>query len=233
MTARRHCAPTATTRTLAMQRRGRRLRAPRSYARFLHGGPGAGCFRRHAGFFDPAHYRVVLFDQRGCGNSTPHAGLEANTTWHLVADMERLREAMGVDKWLVFGGSWGSALALAYAQTHPQHTSELVLRGIFTVRESELHWYYQFGASEIHPEKWVDFLRPIPEVERGDLRIRVARELVAVPTVTAYVPAAAPAAPAVVAAPASVAPAVAAPAAPVAERRGGHGGVREHARRVV
>ena len=119
----------------------------------------------------------MLFDQRGCGNSTPHAGLEANTTWHLVADMERLREAMGVDKWLVFGGSWGSALALAYAQTHPQHTSELVLRGIFTVRESELHWYYQFGASEIHPEKWVDFVRPIPEVERGDLRAAYRKRL--------------------------------------------------------
>jgi len=144
---------------------------------FLHGGPGGGISPNHRRLFDPAHYDVLLFDQRGCGRSTPHAGLEANTTWHLVADIERLRALMGVDKWLVFGGSWGSALALAYAQTHPERASELVLRGIFTVRESELDWYYQFGASEVHPEKWEDFLAPIPPEERGDLRAAYRRRL--------------------------------------------------------
>jgi len=144
---------------------------------FLHGGPGGGISARHRQLFDPALYDVMLFDQRGCGNSTPHAGLEANTTWHLVADMERLRALMGVEQWLVFGGSWGSALALAYAQTHPDHVSALVLRGIFTVRRAELDWYYQFGASEIHPEKWEDFLAPIPLEERGDLRAAYRRRL--------------------------------------------------------
>ncbi len=144
---------------------------------FLHGGPGGGISPRHRRLFDPDRYDVLLFDQRGCGRSTPHAGLEANTTWHLVADIERLRGLMGVDRWLVFGGSWGSALALAYAQTHPEHVSELVLRGIFTVREAELDWYYQFGASEVHPEKWDDFLRPIPEAERGDLRSAYRKRL--------------------------------------------------------
>ncbi|HWJ69579.1 MAG TPA: prolyl aminopeptidase [Sphingobium sp.] len=137
---------------------------------FLHGGPGGGISPDHRRLFDPALYDVMLFDQRGCGNSTPHAGLEANTTWHLVTDIERLRGLMGVEQWLVFGGSWGSALALAYAQRHPERVSELVLRGIFTVREAELDWYYQFGASEVHPEKWEDFLAPIPPDERGDLR---------------------------------------------------------------
>jgi proline iminopeptidase len=137
---------------------------------FLHGGPGGGISARHRQLFHPDHYDVMLFDQRGCGRSTPHAGLEANTTWHLVADMEKLRVLMGMEQWLVFGGSWGSALALAYAQTHPNHVSELVLRGIFTVREAELNWYYQFGASEVHPEKWDEFLKPIPVEERGDLR---------------------------------------------------------------
>ncbi len=144
---------------------------------FLHGGPGGGISARHRQLFDPALYDVMLFDQRGCGRSTPHAGLEANTTWHLVADIERLRALMGIDKWLVFGGSWGSALALAYAQKHPEHVSELVLRGIFTVREAELAWYYQFGASEVHPEKWEDFLAPIPPEERGDLRAAYRKRL--------------------------------------------------------
>jgi len=144
---------------------------------FLHGGPGGGISPDHRRLFDPARYDVMLFDQRGCGNSTPHAGLEANTTWHLVADIERLRALMGVERWQVFGGSWGSALALAYAQSHPHHVSELVLRGIFTVRKAELDWYYQFGASEVHPEKWEDFLAPIPPAERGDLRAAYRRRL--------------------------------------------------------
>src|SRR5918997_2142615 len=136
---------------------------------FLHGGPGGGINAKHRSLFDPQRYRVLLFDQRGCGRSTPHAELEANTTWHLVADIERLRELMGVDKWLVFGGSWGSTLALAYAQTHPERVSELVLRGIFTLRRFELEWYYQHGASLLFPDKWERFVAPIPEAERGDL----------------------------------------------------------------
>lgn len=144
---------------------------------FLHGGPGGGISANHRRLFHPDHYDVMLFDQRGCGKSTPHAELEANTTWHLVADIERLRVLMGVEKWLVFGGSWGSALALAYAQTHSAHVSELVLRGIFTLRTLELDWYYQFGASLVHPEKWEDFVSPIPEEERGDLRAAYRRRL--------------------------------------------------------
>jgi len=137
---------------------------------FLHGGPGGGISPNHRRLFDPALYDVMLFDQRGCGRSTPHASLEANTTWHLVADMERLRTLMGVERWLVFGGSWGSTLALAYAETHSERVSELVLRGIFTVSKAELDWYYQFGASEVFPDKWATFQAPIPEAERGDMR---------------------------------------------------------------
>ncbi|GGE18677.1 proline iminopeptidase [Aureimonas endophytica] len=136
---------------------------------FLHGGPGGGSTPTHRRFFDPARYDVLLFDQRGCGRSTPFAALEANTTWHLVADIERLREMADVPNWLVFGGSWGSALALAYAESHPERVSELVLRGIFTLRRFELEWYYQEGASFLFPEKWERFLAPIPEAERGDL----------------------------------------------------------------
>ncbi|HEY8381467.1 MAG TPA: prolyl aminopeptidase [Microvirga sp.] len=145
---------------------------------FLHGGPGGGCTPDYRRFFDPDRYRVLLFDQRGCGRSTPHAELEANTTWHLVADIERLRELMGVDSWLVFGGSWGSALALAYAETHPERVSELVLRGIFTLRRAELLWYYQEGASWLFPEKWERFLAPIPPAERDDLMAAYRRRLV-------------------------------------------------------
>jgi len=136
---------------------------------FLHGGPGGTISPQHRCLFHPEAYDVLLFDQRGCGQSTPHAGLEANTTWDLVADIERLRALAGVDQWLVFGGSWGSALALAYAETHPTRVSELVLRGIFTVRQSELDWYYQFGGSEVHPDKWEDFLAPIPPAERDNI----------------------------------------------------------------
>ncbi len=136
---------------------------------FLHGGPGAGCSPKHRRLFDPERYRVMLFDQRGCGRSRPHASLDNNTTWHLVADMERLRAMMGVKQWLVFGGSWGSTLALAYAETHPDRVSELVVRGIFTLRRKELLWYYQDGASWLFPDLWEKFLEPIPEIERGDL----------------------------------------------------------------
>jgi proline iminopeptidase len=135
----------------------------------LHGGPGAGCSPEHRRQFDPQRYNITLFDQRGCGRSTPHASLEANTTWDLVEDMERLRAQVGVDKWLVFGGSWGSTLALAYAQTYPERTTELVLRGIFLFRQQELDWLYRFGASEVYPDKWGEFLAPIPEAERGDI----------------------------------------------------------------
>ena len=144
---------------------------------FLHGGPGAGCSPDHRRQFDPARYDVLLFDQRGCGRSTPHASLEANTTWHLVEDMERLREQAGHQRWMVFGGSWGSTLALAYAQTHPERVTELVLRGIFTFRQSELDWLYRYGASEVYPDKWEDFLAPIPEAERGDLVAAYQRRL--------------------------------------------------------
>jgi proline iminopeptidase len=147
-------------------------------ALMLHGGPGAGCSPDHRRQFDPERYNVTLFDQRGCGRSTPHASLEANTTWHLVDDIERLREQVGVDKWLVFGGSWGSTLALAYAQTWPERTTELVLRGIFLFRQKELDWLYQFGASEVFPDKWGEFLAPIPEAERGDIVTAYQRRLI-------------------------------------------------------
>jgi proline iminopeptidase len=144
---------------------------------FLHGGPGAGCSPDHRRQFDPARYDLLLFDQRGCGRSTPHASLKANTTWHLVEDIEALREMAGVERWLVFGGSWGSTLALAYAQAHPDRASELVLRGIFTFRQAELDWLYVYGASEIFPDKWPDFLAPIPEAERGDIVAAYQRRL--------------------------------------------------------
>jgi proline iminopeptidase len=136
---------------------------------FLHGGPGGGISPDHRRLFDPACYDVLLFDQRGCGRSTPHADLTANTTWHLVADIERLREMTGVARWLVFGGSWGSTLALAYAQRHAARVAELVLRGIFTIRKSEIDWYYQQGASRIYPDKWERFVAPIAPEARGDL----------------------------------------------------------------
>ena len=136
---------------------------------FLHGGPGGGFSPKHRRLFDPALYDVILFDQRGCGRSTPFASLENNTTWHLVADIERLREMIGAEKWLVFGGSWGSTLALAYAQTHTERVSELVVRGIYMLTKAELDWYYQFGVSEMFPEKWEGFIAPIPEDERGDM----------------------------------------------------------------
>jgi len=135
----------------------------------LHGGPGAGCNDRMRRFHDPAKYRIVLFDQRGSGRSTPHADLVDNTTWDLVADIERLRVTLGIERWQVFGGSWGSTLALAYAETHPQRVTELVLRGIFMLRRWELEWFYQEGASRLFPDAWEHYLAPIPEAERGDL----------------------------------------------------------------
>jgi proline iminopeptidase len=135
----------------------------------LHGGPGAGCGPKMRRFHDPKHYRIVLFDQRGAGRSTPHADLVDNTTWHLVADIERLREHLGIGRWQVFGGSWGSTLALAYAQTHPERVTELVLRGIFMLRRWELEWFYQEGASRLFPDAWEAYLKPIPAVERHDL----------------------------------------------------------------
>jgi proline iminopeptidase len=144
---------------------------------FLHGGPGGGCSPVHRRLFDPARYDVLLFDQRGCGRSTPHAGLDANTTWHLVADIEKLRARVGAERWLVFGGSWGSALALAYAETHPERVTALILRGIFMLRRAELLWYYQEGASWLFPDKWEWFLAPIPLAERGDLMEAYRRRL--------------------------------------------------------
>ncbi len=144
---------------------------------FLHGGPGAGCDARARRFFDPARYRIVLFDQRGCGRSRPYASLEHNTTWDLVADIERLREHLGIERWLVFGGSWGSTLALAYSQSHPSRVTELVLRGIFLLRRHELAWFYQEGASALYPDLWEQYLAPIPESERGDLMQAFYRRL--------------------------------------------------------
>ncbi|BEK97460.1 prolyl aminopeptidase [Nocardia seriolae] len=138
---------------------------------FLHGGPGGGTSPYHRQFFDPEAYRIVVFDQRGCGRSTPHiadgASLEHNTTWHLVADIERLRTHLGVDRWLVFGGSWGSTLALSYAQAHPDRVTELVLRGIFLLRRKEIDWYYNGSAGYVYPDEWEKFLAPVPEAERG------------------------------------------------------------------
>ena len=137
---------------------------------FLHGGPGGGSSPRHRRQFNPDKYRILVFDQRGAGKSTPHADLNANTTWHLVEDIETLRtEVARVDKWLVFGGSWGSTLSLAYAQTYPERVTELVLRGIFLFHQNELDWLYRYGASELYPEGWADFIGLVQEGERGNL----------------------------------------------------------------
>ncbi|GMV18884.1 MAG: prolyl aminopeptidase [Polyangiaceae bacterium] len=144
---------------------------------FLHGGPGAGTEPKQRRFFDPARYRIVLFDQRGSGKSTPHASLEDNTTWHLVSDIEALRAHLGIERWQVFGGSWGATLALAYAEKHPERVSELVLRGIFMLRQWELRWFYQEGASRMFPDAWEKYLAPIPEAERGDLIAAYHRRL--------------------------------------------------------
>ncbi|MFC6671082.1 prolyl aminopeptidase [Marinobacterium aestuariivivens] len=146
---------------------------------FVHGGPGGGCSPAHRGFFDPNKYRIILFDQRGCGRSTPHASLAANTTWHLVADMERIRIHLGIDRWLLFGGSWGSTLSLIYAQAHPERVSGLILRGIFLCRDQDLHWFYQRGANALFPDYWQEFEQPIPEAERDDMLGAYHRRLTA------------------------------------------------------
>ncbi len=137
---------------------------------FLHGGPGGGSSPAHRRQYDPARYNILVFDQRGAGKSTPYASLEANTTWHLVEDIEKLRTHFGVEKWMVFGGSWGSTLALAYAETHPEQVTELVLRGVFLFDQVEIDWLYrEGGASSLYPDGWDEFVAPIPEGERGDL----------------------------------------------------------------
>ena len=136
---------------------------------FLHGGPGFGCEARHRRFFDPAAYRIVLFDQRGCGKSMPYASLHANTTWDLVSDMEKLRTHLGIERWQVFGGSWGSTLGLAYAETFPERVTALIVRGIFLVRPMEVDWFTRFGANAIFPDAWQDLVAAIPEAERGDI----------------------------------------------------------------
>ncbi len=136
---------------------------------FVHGGPGAGTEPAHRRFFDPQRYRIVLFDQRGSGRSTPHADLTDNTTWTLVADMEAVRTHLGIDQWVLFGGSWGSTLALAYAETHPTRSLGLILRGIFLLRTAEIQWFYQEGASWLYPDAWEDYLAAIPAAEHGDL----------------------------------------------------------------
>jgi proline iminopeptidase len=161
---------------------------------FLHGGPGAGTSPWHRRFFDPERYRIVLFDQRGAGRSTPHASepkavMRHNTTWHLVADMELLRRNLAIRRWQVFGGSWGSALALAYAEAHPERVTELVLRGIFTLRRHELEWFYEGGASVIFPDLWEDFIAPIPVLERSRL-IEAYHRRLASPDPAVHVPAA-------------------------------------------
>ena len=136
---------------------------------FVHGGPGSGCDANSRCYFDPGVYRIITFDQRGCGRSTPHASLDNNTTWDLVADMERIRLFLGIDKWVLFGGSWGSTLSLAYAQSHPDRVHGLILRGIFLARPQEIEWFYQAGASRIFPDYWQDYIAPIPPEERDDL----------------------------------------------------------------
>lgn len=144
---------------------------------FLHGGPGAGCEPWHRRLFDPARYRIILFDQRGSGRSRPWAALDGNDTWSLVADMERIRARLGIEQWLVFGGSWGSTLALAYAETHPECVLGMVLRGIFLARDEDLDWFYRHGTNKLFPEHWEAFIEPIPEDERGDLAVAYYRRL--------------------------------------------------------
>ena len=161
-----HHVPVSDGHTLYVEECGTAAGLP---AVFLHGGPGAGCESYHRQFFDPAAYRIVLFDQRGCGRSTPHASLQGNTTRALIEDIETLRQQLGIDRWVVFGGSWGSTLALAYAETHPERVLGLVLRGIFLCRPRDIHWFYQEGASFLLPDQWQDFLQPIPEDERHDM----------------------------------------------------------------
>lgn len=143
----------------------------------LHGGPGGGCSPSMRRYFDPAQYRVILFDQRGCGRSRPHASVEANTTWHLVRDIETIRQTLGIDRMVVFGGSWGATLALIYAITHPERVAHLVLRGVFLMTRAELDWFYGGGAGAFFPDLWARFVAPIPEDERGDLIGAYSRRL--------------------------------------------------------
>jgi len=144
---------------------------------FLHGGPGAGCAPYHRRYFDPEIYRIILFDQRGCGKSTPHACLEKNTSWDLVSDIEMIRQHLKISKWVVFGGSWGSTLGLLYAQTHPASVSGLILRGIFLARDKDVQWFYQQGTSRLFPDYWEQFIKPIPESERGDMVAAYSKQL--------------------------------------------------------
>ncbi len=144
---------------------------------FVHGGPGGGCREADRCFFDPEKYRIILFDQRGCGRSTPHGALDANTTEHLLADIELLRSHLAVERWLVFGGSWGSTLSLLYAQAHPERVLGLVLRGIFLCRERDIQWFYQSGAGYIFPDYWKDFVAQIPPHERDDMVSAYYRQL--------------------------------------------------------
>ena len=144
---------------------------------FLHGGPGGGCQPFHRQFFDPQRFRIVLFDQRGCGRSTPHAELRENTTWDLIDDIERIRDHLGIERWMVFGGSWGSTLALAYAIRHTDRVRSLILRGIFLLRPEEIRWFYQEGASWIYPDAWAHYLAAIPEAEHDDLLAAYHRRL--------------------------------------------------------
>ena len=143
----------------------------------LHGGPGGGCSPAMRRYFDPEAYRIVLFDQRGCGRSRPHASVEHNTTWHLVADIETIRTALGIERWVVFGGSWGATLGLIYAQAHPDRVAYLALRGVFLMTRRELDWFYGGGAAQFFPDQWRRFLEPIPEDERGDLIAAYAARL--------------------------------------------------------
>ncbi len=145
---------------------------------FLHGGPGAACEAFQRRFFDPKYYRIILFDQRGCGRSTPHAELRNNTTQDLVADIERIRNYLNIEKWLVFGGSWGSTLALAYAQAHANHVTGLILRGVFLCRSRDIQWFYQDGASYIYPDLWQHYIQVIPEEERADLLTAFYKRLI-------------------------------------------------------
>ncbi|MGK7905096.1 MAG: prolyl aminopeptidase [Hormoscilla sp.] len=144
---------------------------------FLHGGPGGGIVPVYRQYFDPTKWRIILFDQRGCGRSTPHAELRENTTWDLVNDIEKLRVQLGIESWVVFGGSWGSTLTLAYSETHPDRCRGLILRGIFMVRQQEIRWFYQEGASNIFPDPWEEYLKPIPVAERDDLVAAYYRRL--------------------------------------------------------
>ncbi|EAU42671.1 prolyl iminopeptidase [Fulvimarina pelagi HTCC2506] len=145
---------------------------------FLHGGPGSGSSPQHRRLFDPARYRIILFDQRGCGRSTPLGSLESNTTWHLVSDLEILRKKLGIDRWVLFGGSWGATLALAYAETYPDNVSAMILRGVFSGRPAELAWFYETGANRLFPDQWESFLAQVPRSEQDDIIGAYRRRLI-------------------------------------------------------